>query len=105
MSSLPPSDFVLRLGSAEDDAEEIDRVTRDLLQELRDQPVESVALVLEPGTSAGAAYFVPVAKWITSTLPGWQVWAVQRRENLLDRRSQAYFPIGGTARRLICQLP
>jgi pimeloyl-ACP methyl ester carboxylesterase len=44
-------------------------------------------LVLEPGTSAAAAYFVPFAKWLVSALPGWQVWAVQRRENLLDDQS------------------
>ncbi len=44
-------------------------------------------LVLEPGTSAGGAYFVPLAKWIASTLPGWQVWSVERRENLLEDQS------------------
>jgi pimeloyl-ACP methyl ester carboxylesterase len=44
-------------------------------------------LVLEPGTSAAAAYFVPLAKWIASTATGWQVWAVERRENLLDDES------------------
>jgi len=44
-------------------------------------------LVLEPGTSAGGAYFVPLAKWITSTLHGWQVWSVERRENLLEDQS------------------
>jgi hypothetical protein len=44
-------------------------------------------LVLEPGTSAAAAYFVPLAKWVVSRTPGWQVWAVQRRETLLDDES------------------
>jgi pimeloyl-ACP methyl ester carboxylesterase len=44
-------------------------------------------LVLEPGTSAAAAYFVPLAKWIVSRVPKWQVWAVERRENLLDDQS------------------
>jgi pimeloyl-ACP methyl ester carboxylesterase len=44
-------------------------------------------LVLEPGTSAGAAYFVPLAKWIVSRAPGWQVWSVERRENLLEDQS------------------
>jgi pimeloyl-ACP methyl ester carboxylesterase len=44
-------------------------------------------LVLEPGTSAGSAYFVPLAKWIVSTLSGWQVWSVERRENLLEDQS------------------
>ncbi len=44
-------------------------------------------LVLEPGTSAGGAYFVPLAKWLTSSLHGWQVWSVERRENLLEDQS------------------
>ena len=45
-------------------------------------------LVLEPGTSAGAGYFVPLAKWIVSRAPGWQVWSVERRENLLEDQSE-----------------
>jgi pimeloyl-ACP methyl ester carboxylesterase len=45
-------------------------------------------LVLEPGTSAGSAYFVPLAKWIVSRAPGWQVWSVERRENLLEDQSE-----------------
>ncbi|HEY7947201.1 MAG TPA: hypothetical protein VID75_05975 [Acidimicrobiales bacterium] len=44
-------------------------------------------LVLEPGTSAGSAYFVPLAKWIVSKTKGWQVWSVERRENLLEDQS------------------
>jgi hypothetical protein len=44
-------------------------------------------LVLEPGTSAGSAYFVPLARWIVHRMPGWQVWAVERRENLLEDQS------------------
>jgi pimeloyl-ACP methyl ester carboxylesterase len=44
-------------------------------------------LVLEPGTSAGSAYFVPLAQWLTSKLHGWQVWSVERRENLLEDQS------------------
>lgn len=44
-------------------------------------------LVLEPGTSAGSAYFVPLARWIVSREKGWQVWAVERRENLLEDQS------------------
>jgi hypothetical protein len=44
-------------------------------------------LVLEPGTSAAAAYFVPLARWVVARQPGWQVWAVQRRETLLDDES------------------
>jgi len=44
-------------------------------------------LVLEPGTSAGAAYFVPFAKSIVEHTKGWQVWSVERRENLLEDQS------------------
>src|SRR5205823_8309797 len=44
-------------------------------------------LVLNPGTSASAAYFEPLAKDIVSRTPGWQVWAVERRENLLEDHS------------------
>ncbi|HEV2310766.1 MAG TPA: alpha/beta hydrolase, partial [Acidimicrobiia bacterium] len=44
-------------------------------------------LVLEPGTSAGSTYFVPLAKWIVSQVSGWQVWSVERRENLLEDQS------------------
>jgi pimeloyl-ACP methyl ester carboxylesterase len=45
-------------------------------------------LVLEPGTSAAAAYFVPLAQWIVAKLKGWQVWAVERRESLLEDQSE-----------------
>jgi pimeloyl-ACP methyl ester carboxylesterase len=45
-------------------------------------------LVLEPGTSAAAAYFVPLAKSLVEHVPNWQVWAVQRRENLLQDQSR-----------------
>jgi pimeloyl-ACP methyl ester carboxylesterase len=45
-------------------------------------------LVFEPGTSAGSAYFVPLAKWITARAKGWQVWSVERRENLLEDQSE-----------------
>jgi pimeloyl-ACP methyl ester carboxylesterase len=44
-------------------------------------------LVLEPGTSAGSAYFVPLAQWIVATAKGWQVWSVERRENLFEDQS------------------
>ena len=44
-------------------------------------------LVLVPGTSAGSAYFVPLAKWIVAETKGWQVWSVERRENLLEDQS------------------
>jgi hypothetical protein len=44
-------------------------------------------LVLEPGTEAGSAYFVPLAHWIVARTRGWQVWSVERRENLLEDQS------------------
>lgn len=45
-------------------------------------------LVLAPGTSASAASFAPLAKLIADRTNGWQVWAVERRENLLEDHSQ-----------------
>jgi pimeloyl-ACP methyl ester carboxylesterase len=44
-------------------------------------------LVLNPGTSASASYFVPLAKDVARNAKGWQVWAVERRENLLEDHS------------------
>jgi pimeloyl-ACP methyl ester carboxylesterase len=44
-------------------------------------------LVLNPGTSASAAYFAPLAKDIVRRAKGWQIWAVERRENLLEDHS------------------
>ncbi len=52
-------------------------------------PSAKNVLVLEPGTSAAAAYFVPFARWAVSASPRWQVWAVQRRESLLEDQSEA----------------
>jgi hypothetical protein len=51
------------------------------------RPAAKNVLVLEPGTSGGGAYFVPLAQWLVSKLPGWQVWSVERRENLLEDQS------------------
>ncbi len=45
-------------------------------------------LVLEPGTSAAAAYFVPFAKSLVEATKGWQVWAVERRENFLENQKE-----------------
>ncbi len=45
-------------------------------------------LVLEPGTSAGGTYFVPLAQWIVARAKGWQVWSIERRENLLEDQSE-----------------
>jgi len=44
-------------------------------------------LVLNPGTSASAAYFRPLAESIVARAKGWQVWSVERRENLLEDHS------------------
>jgi len=44
-------------------------------------------LVLVPGTSAGGSYFAPLARDLVRRLPGWQVWAIERRENLLEDQS------------------
>jgi hypothetical protein len=45
-------------------------------------------LVLSPGTSAGAGYFLPLAEDVVSRTHGrWQVWSVERRENLLEDQS------------------
>jgi hypothetical protein len=44
-------------------------------------------LILNPGTSASAAYFAPLARTIVSKDKAWQVWAVERRENLLEDHS------------------
>jgi hypothetical protein len=44
-------------------------------------------LILNPGTSASAAYFAPLARTIVAREKGWQVWAVERRENLLEDHS------------------
>jgi pimeloyl-ACP methyl ester carboxylesterase len=50
-------------------------------------PKADHVLVLIPGTSAGAAYFAPLAKAITQELPDYQVWSIERRENLLEDHS------------------
>jgi pimeloyl-ACP methyl ester carboxylesterase len=46
-------------------------------------------LILLPGTSAGAGYFEPLAQDIVSKTKDWQVWMVERRENLLEDQSRA----------------
>ncbi len=54
------------------------------------RPKESApnVLVLEPGTSAAAAYFVPFAKSLVASTHHWQVWAVERRENFLENQTE-----------------
>ncbi|HSC04829.1 MAG TPA: hypothetical protein VLC49_15965, partial [Solirubrobacteraceae bacterium] len=44
-------------------------------------------LVFNPGTSAGSAYIVPFARTLVRHINGWQVWSVERRENLLEDQS------------------
>lgn len=44
-------------------------------------------LVINPGTSASAAYFRPLARLIVGEADGWQVWTVERRENALEDHS------------------
>ena len=44
-------------------------------------------LVFVPGSGGGAGKQVPLAQAIVKKLPGWQVWAVERRENLLEDQS------------------
>jgi pimeloyl-ACP methyl ester carboxylesterase len=44
-------------------------------------------LVLEPGTSAGGGYFAPLAEWLVAKVKGWQVWSIERRENLVEDQS------------------
>lgn len=54
-------------------------------------------LILNPGTSASAAYFTPLAKTVVEQAKGWQVWAVERRENLLEDHSVLDRAKDGTA--------
>jgi len=51
-------------------------------------PKAKNVLVLNPGTSAGAGYFQPLARTVVKTLPDWQVWSVERRENFLEDQSE-----------------
>jgi pimeloyl-ACP methyl ester carboxylesterase len=54
-------------------------------------------LILNPGTSASAAYFAPLARTVVAKAKGWQVWAVERRENLLEDHSVVDRVKAGTA--------
>jgi len=54
-------------------------------------------MVIEPGTSGGGAYFIPLAKNLVAKLPGWQIWAVERRENLLEDQTWLNKAKHGTA--------
>ena len=52
-------------------------------------PSARKVLILVPGTSASAAYFEPLAQDIVSKTKDWQVWSVERRENILEDHSMA----------------
>ena len=47
-------------------------------------------LVFVPGTSGGGAYIVPFAKSLVEKLGDWQVWSIERRENLLEDQSMLH---------------
>ncbi len=66
------------------------------------KPKAKNVLVLNPGTSASAAYFAPLAKSIVAASPKWQVWAVERRENLLEDHSS--LDLGKTGKATIRQV-
>lgn len=50
-------------------------------------PAARNVLVFEPGTTAGSGYIIPFAQWLNAKLPNWQVWSVERRQNLLEDQS------------------
>jgi hypothetical protein len=54
-------------------------------------------LVLNPGTANGGASLHPLARFIVGETKGWQVWAVERRENLLEDQSVVDEAKAGTA--------
>ncbi len=61
------------------------------------RPQARNVLVLEPGTSAGGGYFVPLGRWIVSRDRRWQVWSVERRENRLEDQSELNLAKAGRA--------
>lgn len=54
-------------------------------------------LLLEPGTSAGATNFRPLGNSLVKQLKGWQVWSIERRENLLEDHSMLEKYLQGNA--------
>jgi pimeloyl-ACP methyl ester carboxylesterase len=46
-------------------------------------------LILLPGTSGGAGYLDPLAQDVVSQAKGWQVWSVERRENVFEDHTMA----------------
>ena len=54
-------------------------------------------LVFVPGTSGGGAYIVPFAKSLVEKLGDWQVWSIERRENLLEDQTMLHKAKAGKA--------
>jgi pimeloyl-ACP methyl ester carboxylesterase len=54
-------------------------------------------LVLIPGTSGGAGNFRVMARALLQRIDGWQVWSIDRRENLLEDHSLLQQYTAGTA--------
>jgi hypothetical protein len=78
------------------DAPGPDRYDKVRVLELGPKHVKHV-LVLEPGTSAGAPYFRVIGRDLLKRLPGWQIWSVERRENLLEDHSELDRALAGKA--------
>lgn len=53
-------------------------------------------LVLIPGTDGGAGNFTPTGRWLAKKVPGLQVWAVDRRENVLEDTAMFEEGLAGT---------
>lgn len=70
-------------GAPTDAPDEFDKVT--VVEQ--GEPDAPNVLVLAPGTSAGAGYFLPLGEDLVDAAPDWQVWSVDRRENLLEDHS------------------
>ncbi|MBN8867774.1 MAG: alpha/beta fold hydrolase [Solirubrobacterales bacterium] len=60
-------------------------------------PKAKKILLLEPGTSAGATNFRPLGGALVKRLKGWQVWSIERRENLLEDHSMLESYLKGQA--------
>src|SRR5215213_3368617 len=57
---------------------------------LKEGPADArKVLILVPGTSGGAGSLEQLAKDIVSQAKGWQVWSIERRENLYEDQSRA----------------
>jgi pimeloyl-ACP methyl ester carboxylesterase len=57
---------------------------------LKDGPPDArKVLILVPGTAGGAGYLHPVAQEIADKAKDWQVWSIERRENLFEDHSYA----------------